>query len=302
MLKLLIFSCSEAFSNWWRARTMNLLSIGTIMLAMYVLGSFVFVGTNLRLLSLGWEDQIQCHIFLLDQIDPDQRQHIEEILHATPEVARVEYLSKQKASEKFRLDFESYGDVADSLNENPFPASFHVTMKSELAPEAFESIRAKWGGLPGVEEIFYDQEVYKRLSFIAGLVQISGLFFSGILLFASVFTISNVLKLNFLARREEIDIMKLVGASRGCIRGPFLVEGIIQGVAGSVLGLLLLYATFFVIITFLKHHPESFLHDLGLLFLSGKWMVVLVACGFFSGLIGSVFSLNQFLEEHISYH
>jgi len=117
----------------------------------------------------------------------------------------------------------------------------------------------------------------------------------------AIFTISNVLKLTFFTRREEVDIMKLVGASRAYIRGPFIIEGVLIGLIGSFFGVLLVFAGYFGLQTYLDGRPELFLGNLEIVFLPFKWVVFLVAAGGISGFLGSLISLHQFLEEHISY-
>ena len=148
--------------------------------------------------------------------------------------------------------------------------------------------------------MYYDEEIFRRLDTFAGLIKLSGWFFGSIMIFSAIFTISNVLKLTFFTRREEVDIMKLVGASRAYIRGPFIVEGVLIGLLGSVLAVLLVLSGFVLLQTYIA--DKDFLFGaLHLTFLPARWVMILVCSGALSGLLGSLISLNQFLEEHISY-
>lgn len=298
----IFFSVSEALTNIWRMRVLNLLSVGTIGLATFTLGAFLLIGINLKHASVGWTEELQFHVFLLDSASLEQTKAIERRLTQDPAVTTCRFLSKNEAQRKFEDSFKTYGDVQASLDQNPFPASFRVALGQDTAEEHFEHLRDDLVGLPGVEEVFFDSEVHERLSFFAHLIQMVGWVFTAIIVFASVFTISNVLKLTFFARKEEIDIMKLVGASRAFIRGPFIVEGIFQGGLGSVMGLLVLLSCYYGLRTYLDYNPDTLLASIQLTFLPSFWCSALLIVGCLSGFVGAILSLNQFLEEHIAYH
>ncbi|CAM2067208.1 Cell division protein FtsX [Sulfidibacter corallicola] len=301
MLQFLYFSFSEAITSLWRTRILNLLSLGTIMFAMFILGSFMFVGLNLKKVTLDWQDQIQFNVFLKDSCTEQMVKAIDDHLANSFFVDTYTYLSKTDARDRFQDNFAAYKNVVDNLDENPFPASFQVFLFKGTNRETFESLREELANLQGIEEIYYDEEVFQRLELFAGLIQLSGWFFGVIVIFSSIFTISNVLKLTFFTRREEVDIMKLVGASRAYIRGPFIVEGVLQGLLGALVGVTLVYIGHLGLSRWLTSNPEFILSNVEPVFLPFKWVLFLVAAGGFSGLVGSLFSLNQFLEEHISY-
>lgn len=301
MLQFLLFSLSEGTLSLWRSRMLNLLSIGTIMFAMFILGSFIFVALNLRQLTINWQEQIQFNIFLDDAIQETELDQLQTYLGQHNLVAVANYLSKDAARNKFREDFKGYAEAADTLTNNPFPASFQVSLLKGTDQAAFEEMRQMLVSFNGIDEIYYDEEIFKRLNFFASLIQMAGWFFGSIMVFSSIFSISNVLKLTFFTRREEVDIMKLVGASRAYIRGPFIVEGVLQGLVGATFGVLLATAGYLTLSSYLNHHPQSIFSNLELTFLPIHWLLFLIIAGGFSGLLGSLFSLNQFLEEHISY-
>lgn len=301
MFQFLFFSLSEGTLSLWRSRVLNLLSIGTIMFAMFILGSFIFVALNLRNLTINWQEQIQFNIFLDDAITPAQQQQLESFLKEHLLVESSVFLSKQAAKEKFEQDFQGYAEASASLDENPFPASFQISLLKGTEQAAFKEMRTQLNRFEGIDEIFYDEEIFKRLNFFANLIQMAGWFFGTIMVFSSIFSISNVLKLTFFTRREEVDIMKLVGASRAYIRGPFIVEGVLQGLVGATFGVVLVFLGYLALGYYLTHNSESLFSNLQLVFIPISWLVVLVLAGGFSGLLGSLFSLNQFLEEHIRY-
>lgn len=301
MIRYLVFSFSEAVTNLWRSRVLNLLSIGTIMLAMFILGAFLLLGHNLRHVSVGWEHNFQFHIFLADSITPQEREAIESYLASHNAISELEFLSKDQARSRFEQDFSGYKDISNSLSSNPFPASFKVKLVVDQDHDQLTTLRQDVEGFSGIDEVYYDSDVAERLSFLGRMVELAGWIFGAIMVFASVFTISNVLKLTFFARREEVDIMKLVGASRAYIRGPFLIEGFLQGLVGAAAGVTCLVLGFFAAVKYLENRPGNLVADLDLVFLPSSWLLALVAAGCLSGFVGAAFSLNQFLEEHISY-
>ncbi len=301
MIRYLFFSLSEAITNLWRSRVLNLLSIGTITLAIFILGSFLLLGHNLRSVSMGWERNLQFHIFLDDDFNDQQQETLSKLLSNQVTVESSEFISKEDAWRRFESEFSSYRDISDALSSNPFPASFRVKLNSDEDTDSIIELRTLIESQPGVEQVSYDRDVVERLAFLGRMVEMAGWLFGAIMIFASVFTISNVLKLTFFARREEVDIMKLVGASRAYIRGPFLIEGFLQGFVGAVLGVLILFLGYVGLAHYLSNHPANLLAELGLVFVPGSWVLSLVTAGCLSGFIGAAFSLNQFLEEHISY-
>ena len=301
MIQFLYFSFWEAITSLWRSRVLNILSIGTIMFAMFILGSFIFVGLNLKKLTIDWQEQIQFNIFLKDDIEEEEVAGIKAVVEESFFVDQLVFISREEARKRFEADFSGYSEVAGLLDENPFPASYQVRLLKGVGKDSFSKLKDKLLEFKGIDDIYYDEEIFRRLDFFAGLIQLSGLFFGSIMIFSAIFTISNVLKLTFFTRREEVDIMKLVGASRAFIRGPFIVEGVLIGFLGSLLGVALVYLGYVGLSSYLNQRPDFLTGSLELRFLSYRWLFFLLSAGAISGLLGSLFSLHQFLEEHISY-
>ena len=301
MIKYLSFSFSEALTNLWRSRIINLLAIGTIGFAMFTLSMFLFLGQNLKQISITWESHVQFQIFLEDTISTDQRLELLDYLERQIMIQKVQYLSKEEARQRFQLSFKGYEDLTRKISFNPFPASFSVHLMPGSTDSALDEIFKALDQMEGIEELTYNREIYEKLGFFANLFQFAGWFFGGIMIFASIFTISNVLKLTFFTRREEVEIMKLVGASHSYIRGPFIFEGLFQGLLGSLMGLVFAFFGVVLLRYYLDLHPEIFLSHLNLTFLGPIWVISLLLAGCLAGMLGSFFSLKEFLHEHISF-
>ena len=147
----------------------------------------------------------------------------------------MDFVSREQALARFRAMFRDLSSLPEDLGENPFPASLEVTLRADRqSPAEVERLAKAFAAAPGVREIQYDLLWIERLSTGVRLVRGLGAFLGGILVLAGVFTISNVIRLTIYAREDELDIMRLVGATRAYVKGPFVTEGVIQGGLGGL--------------------------------------------------------------------
>ena len=186
MIRYLLFSFSEAVTNIWRSRVLNVLSIGTIALAMFILGALLLLGHNLRQLSIGWERNLQFHVFLADSCTDSEQQAIQQFLSQHGSIDKIEFLSRTDAQKQFERDFNQYSDVSQSISINPFPASFRVRLKSDQPHEQIDALKDQLQQQQGVEQVSYDKDVIERIAFLGRLVQMAGWLFGAIMIFASV--------------------------------------------------------------------------------------------------------------------
>ena len=162
-----------------------------------------------------------------------------------PGVAGVDPVSKAQALDRFTRDFPDLASAARNSPNNPFPASLEVRLSSaRVDPAAVERLARLVARMPGVSDVRYDRRWLERLSAVAGAIRWTGYALSAVLIFAAALTISNVVRLALVARRDEIEIMELVGAPWSFIRGPFICEGILQGALGALVALVVLRAAF----------------------------------------------------------
>src|SRR5688572_23698153 len=247
-LRALAYFFEEALTSLWRSRLINALSIGTIGVSLFVLGAFLALAANLSGVVDRWAQKVQVTFFLSDHATADQRQRLLDQLAADPGVQAAAFVGREEALQRFRALFSDLRTLPDDLGSNPFPASIEVTMKpGSGAADEVRRLAAAYEQAPGVEEVQYDLVWIQRLSTAVRLVRGVGAFLGGILALAGVFTISNVIRLTVYARQDELDIMRLVGATRPYVKGPFVVEGMVQGGLGGVVSAGLLWATFRVV-------------------------------------------------------
>jgi cell division transport system permease protein len=235
----------EALTSLWRSRLITAFSVVTIAVSLFVLGAFLSLASNLAEVVTRWSDKVQVTFYLQDQLPDEPRESLAGALRADPAVESVVYVSREEALRRFRALFREMRSLPEDLGENPFPAALEVTLRpARNSAEDAQRLVLAFRRAPGVEDVEYDLLWIQRLSTAVRLVRGAGAFLGAILVLAAVFTISNVMRLTMYARQDELDIMRLVGAAPAYVKGPFVVEGMIQGGLGGTLALALLWAIF----------------------------------------------------------
>ncbi len=243
-LRALLYFLQEALTSLWRSRLVNAVSVGTIAVSLFVLGAFLTVASRMGEVVSRWTDKIQVIVYLDDRIEARVLESLEYRLRRDPAVGSIDSVSREQALARFRALFRDLSSLPDDLGENPFPASLEVNLRPDHQSAAeVQRLAVAFSGVPGVRDIQYDLLWVERLATGARLVRGVGAFLGGILVLAAVFTISNVIRLTIYAREDELDIMRLVGASRAYVRGPFVAEGMIHGGLGGATASLVLWAT-----------------------------------------------------------
>jgi cell division transport system permease protein len=284
-------------NNLWQYRVRNLFSITIIALSFLIVGVFFSLSNNLQFLANQLSENMVVVFFLKPGISAKEQAQIEEAIKASPGVAQVEFVSREQALERFRKSFPELEDILKNLSSNPFPASFEAILqrKAFLSEEALglvEGIRA----LPGVEDVQFNRDWVKKMQSLSRLARAIGFFLGGILILASFFIISNVIRLNVFARKNEIEILRLVGATNTFIRLPFLLEGLTLGVLGSAFSLALLYILIKLFPLYLGQSLGALQEFINFRYLSLSQSISLVTGSALMGLLGSLSSLSRFLK------
>src|SRR5436309_13958373 len=237
LLRALRHCIRETWDGLWRNPALSLLSAAAIGISLYVLGLFLLLAFNLNRFveDLGREMQVQ--VYLQENATVDQIRTLRAEFASDPAIAEARFITKTEARRRFQRDFPTLRDLPERVGGNPFPVSFELEIHDAFRdPESLDRIAKSYKKAPGVEEVRYDRGWTERLAGIVGLVQKGGYGIGALLAFAALVTVGATVRLTVLARREEIEIMKLVGATAGFIRGPFMLAAAAQGLAGGVLG------------------------------------------------------------------
>ena len=239
---------TEAAASLWRGRRSAILAILTIGAGLFVLGFFLIVNTNVRRLTERWGESAEFAVYLRDEITPAQLEVVQSLIDNSGLSAGRQYVSKQQAAERFGKDFPDLGATAGKLSRNPFPASVDVRLRPEVrtAEEAVDTLAKTLSSQPGVTDVRYDRRWLTRLNGVITFVRSIGVIIVALLALASALTVANVVRLAAHARRDEIEIMQLVGAPLAYVRGPLVLEGVMQGGAGAIVAIVALGVLFAV--------------------------------------------------------
>ena len=289
MIRALRYAVEEAVASLWRGRQSGMLSTGTIALALFVLGGFLLVTANLAQLGEEWSRAAEMSVYVKDGTAPADRSTIERTLASAPIVASHEFVSKEEALARFRKTFGELSASIDGLGENPLPASYEIRLRADVATRGgVEDLGEKLRQTAGVADVRYDQQWLDRLLGAVTFVRGVGLLLGSVLTIAAALTVANVVRLALYARRDEIDIMQLVGAPQSYIRGPFVMEGILQGGLGALASLVALGAGFLLLRGRYLAPLASTINLGSVRFLSAELCVLLVVGGMIVGCFGGL--------------
>jgi cell division transport system permease protein len=286
---------SEALRSITANLSTTIAATMTVLIGMFLLGLLIALGTWV----LAWSDQAKSRLLVKvhfctpitctqgKEATAPQIEAVRSRLLAMPEVKSVEFVSKAQALEIMK---ERTPELVEGLSTNPLPASLEVT------PHRGEDVsviaqRVERGNFVGVEKVNYGKKVAERILDVATVISSIFLVAVIVLVAASTLLIANTIRLSIFARRREIEVMKLVGASNWFVRGPFMIEGLICGLVGSAAAVLLLFLAKEVAVGRID------LDEDGVGAIAFGWnATILVAVGLLLGALGSGLTLRRFLR------
>jgi len=268
-----------------------------ICLSFLIFGIFLALSNNFRFIAQQLAKNMVVVFFLESDLPESDKNLIQEKLLSSSLIKNVQYLSSEKALEKFRQSFPELQGIVENLEVNPFPSSFEATLKEEnISSEKTMALIQDMRKMKGIEDIQFNKEWIDKIQSLSRLTRAVGFFLGGILSLASFFIISNVIKLNVFAREAEIEIIRLVGASNTFIRTPFLVEGMILGMVGALVSLFLLFLLINLFPLYLGASLGALNELINFRYLSLSQALTLVSGGILIGFTGSLSSLSRFLK------
>jgi cell division transport system permease protein len=248
-MRVVRYAFREAASSLWRQRGASAFAIVAIALAIVVLGGILLLTTNVERLLADWSSAAEFSVYLRDDATSEQRGAIEAIIDEGGIAVAREYVSKDQAMVRFRRDFAELAALTASLETNPFPASVEVRVRPDAQRRgAVEASVTRLSRAPGVADVRYDRQWIERVTAGLSAVRRIGFALALVMLAAAALTVGAVVRLALHARRDELEVMQLVGSPYAYIRGPFVAEGLLQGGAGALLALLLLWLGFRVVL------------------------------------------------------
>lgn len=239
------YTSREAFFAFRRSPLLTALSILTIGFAIYTLAVFGLIWLNIESVLSDVEERVEVIAYLEDGAHADETSALVSEVSTYPEVDSIAYVSKEAALERARADLSDYSELYADLEENPLPASVEVALKPGFRESGdVQEVARRIARFPFVEEIKYGEEWVEKLDFLQNLSLFLGVVVGGIFAGIAFVSIGATINMVLISRADEIEIMKMVGATTGFIARPFVVEGFAKGILGALLALVLLTFTF----------------------------------------------------------
>jgi cell division transport system permease protein len=283
---------SEAFRSVGSNFSTTVAATMTVLIGMFLLGLFIALGTWVLSWSNNVERGILVKIFFVEDATPTQINRVNERLVAMPEVKSISFVSKEDALRRMK---ERYPQLTQDLPSNPLPPAFEVKPTDANYKELIAS-RVRELALPGVDSVNTAKKESDRVLQVARIIGVIFLAGSIILLVASTLLIANTIRLSIFSRRREVEVMKLVGATNWFVRGPFMLEGLMCGLAGSILAIVLLVLAREFALPVLQGSNGSF-SEPGVRAMSFSLMaLILVGVSLLVGAVGSGITLRRFLR------
>jgi cell division transport system permease protein len=246
-MRAIDYALRQGWASLRRGGGSTVFAVVAIGLAMSVLGALLLVTWNVERLLARWSTSAEFSVYLRDDATSEQRGVIEALVDQSGAAAGREYISKEQALVRFRTEFAELASTAAGIGDNPFPASIEVRMQSSAETDGrADALLKKVATLPGVADVRYDRAWLAKVGAGLNALRRAGGVLALLMAVAAAVTVAAVVRLGLHARREEIEIMQLVGASLAFIRGPFVAEGLLQGGIGAIAAVLLLWGGFAV--------------------------------------------------------
>ncbi len=228
----------ETATNLRRNIAMTVAAVLTVCVSLGLVGGALLMRQGVNKATLQWRGGVELSVFLRPDVAVGQQDAIERELKSTPEVKSYTFVSKEKALEEYKKIFANSSDLLDVVTAEDLPPSFRIVpQKAELV----DTIGRRFEARPGVSDVVYAKDAIDKLLKTTRQRQVAYFGVAVVLLFGAVLLILNAIQLAVLSRRREIEVMKLVGATNWFIRLPFMIEGMLQGVAGALVAAVLIY-------------------------------------------------------------
>ena len=284
----------QSFKSMWRNRGMGLASISSISAVLVILGFVLILIMSINALVIDVQSKFdEVEIFLEEDITDENKQAIEDFAENSDSIESIEYISQEEALETMIDDWGEEGYLLEGVTA--LPDSYKIKVKDI---QDTNNIVETLDDIEGITKIQYHKEIIDKLKSTAQYIRVGGIIVIGILIAISVFIISNTIKLTVASRKREIGIMKYIGATNSYIKTPFVLEGILFGVAAAAISIVIVYFGYgylfdsinekiSVLYSIILVPPETILKDISIMFL-------VIGSGI--GALGSMISMKKYLN------
>jgi len=289
---------ARAVANLRQNVFVSVVTVGTITLALLIASLFLLVYVNLEGMAQGWSDKVQITAYFDREPTPLAVAALKGRVQAIAGTSKVVFVTKQQAEARLRSRLKGQESLLEGISAEVLPASLEIRLdRGHRDAAAVASYVAVLKRISGITEVQYGEEWVQRFNSFMNFFRLVGALLGGFLAIAVLFIVSNTIKLTIYARKDELELLGLVGATRFFIKAPFLIEGVLQGALGAVLSLVALggcyYAFLHNAVNFLGVNPVG---TAGLSFLPAGHLAAVLCGGVLLGFVGSLTSLKRFIN------
>lgn len=284
------YQIKSSIKSLYKEKWINLLSIFTVASSLLIVTLVAFVLYNLKIAADRLPERFSMIAYLKDNLSQEDEQKIINAIKNRGEVERVQYVSKEDALKDLKETMKEASYILEGLDENPLSASVEIKLKKDFVKLiSVKDISEEIKKIPGIEEIYYGEKFAEAIYMLKTSLQNMSIIIFGAISAGVIFVIYSTVKILFYRRKEEIEIIKLLGATKGFIRMPFLIEGGIIGFLGGVLGVIGMLLFYFAI----TYRLSIFIPAVKVLAFPIGILVLLPAIGIALGILGSAIALGR---------
>jgi cell division transport system permease protein len=278
---------------------LNVVTIITIAVAFFILNIFFIIYNNVNSVLGEWKGRIKIIAYLQDGVTGSGLTSIENHIKANTGIKNIKYYSKQDALEQFRAELKGQAGILNGVSADVLPAYLAITVKdSVLNNNTIDKIAASVKSIQGISDVQYGAQIAQKVSGILILVKMLGIGIGGFMLFAIFIIISNTIRISIFSRKDEIEIMKLVGATNIFIEIPFMLEGMIQVLTGTSISIVLLYLVYRLFLYRLHSTLGSLFINMNVSFISLNTIIAILIGSALLGIAGAILSTGKFIRNN----
>ena len=285
----------RAIEDFHNNRLLNIVTLLTISLSILIVSAFILFFINTSEIMNFWKKGLRVMAYLKPDVSGKELSSLKQQIQAMDGVESLRFISKEEALKQLKAQMQRQASLFDDLDKNPLPDAFEIRIsKANQSWKKVESLAAQIESLDAVEEVEYGQKWFGHFSELFKLFTLTGYAMCTIFVMAAVFIMANTIRLVIYSRRDEIEIMRLVGAAERFIKIPFYIQGLLQGALGAGIGLITLFVVFWLVVSNIKRGFFSGLFNIQ--FLSPEISGAIFFISILAGWMGSYISLKQHLK------